>query len=153
MYDLVLAAHSWIRWAVVLLGLAAVVLAIRGASGRRAWTSADNKAGLFFVTALDIQLLLGLLLYFAFSPYTALAMDDFGGAMSTSHLRFWAVEHPFGAIIALALAHVGRVKIRKTADPARKHRLAAIFFGLALLAILISIPWPGTPNARPLFPR
>jgi hypothetical protein len=28
--------------------------------------------------------------------------------------------------------------------------VAAIFYGLALAAIAAAIPWPGTPNARPL---
>jgi hypothetical protein len=52
-------------------------------------------------------------------------------------------------LVALGLAHVGRVRIRK-ADISRRGKLAAIFFGLALVAILASIPWPGVPNARPL---
>ena len=153
MYETVLLVHSWVRWAILLFGLLAVFRAIAGWSGARPWTAADDKAGLFFIIALDIQLLLGLLLYFAYSPYTTLAMDHFGSAMRTPDLRFWAVEHPFGAIVGIVLAHVGRVRIRKTADLVRRHRLAVIFFGLALLAILISVPWPGTSNARPLFPR
>jgi hypothetical protein len=33
----------------------------------------------------------------------------------------------------------------------RRHKLAAIFFGLALVAILATIPWPGMPAGRPLF--
>jgi len=52
-------------------------------------------------------------------------------------------------LVAITLAHVGRARIRK-ADIARRHRLAAIFYGLALVSILASIPWPGTPNGRPL---
>ena len=41
-------------------------------------------------------------------------------------------------------------EIRKTTDGSRKHRLAMIFFGVALVVIIISIPWPGMPVARPL---
>jgi hypothetical protein len=100
---------------------------------------------------LDLQLLLGLALYFILSPITGNVFQDFGGAMSNAVLRFWAVEHVFGMVIGVALAHVGRVRVRKTADAARRHKLAAIFFGLALVAILAAIPWPGTPAARPLF--
>jgi hypothetical protein len=92
----------------------------------------------------------GLLLYFVYSPFTAAAMQDFGAAMRDPGLRFWAVEHTFGMALAIVLAHVGRVRVRK-ADASRKHRLAAIFFGLALIAILVSIPWPGTANGRPLW--
>ena len=49
----------------------------------------------------------------------------------------------------MALAHVGRVRARRT-DSLRRHRVAAIFYGLALIAILVSIPWPGSAHARPL---
>jgi hypothetical protein len=94
--------------------------------------------------------LLGLLLYLFLSPFTSLAFDDFGAAMRNSALRFWAVEHVLGMLIGIALAHIGRARIARAAA-ARKHRLAAIFFGLALLAILVSIPWPGMPNGRELF--
>jgi predicted membrane channel-forming protein YqfA (hemolysin III family) len=71
--------------------------------------------------------------------------------MRTSGIRFWAVEHLLGMVIAIALAHVGKSRIRKAATDARRHRLALIFFGLALLAVLVSIPWPAMPNGRPLF--
>jgi hypothetical protein len=101
----------------------------------------------------DVQLLLGLLLYFVYSPYTALALDDFGNAMRSSDLRFWAVEHPFGPIVGLALLHIGRARAKKMTDGLRKHRTTAIFFALALIAIAAAIPWPGTPHPRPLIPR
>lgn len=148
MYSGTLLVHSWLRWAVLIAGLIVVARALAGASGRKPWTPADDRASLWFTIALDVQLLIGLLLYFALSPFTADAMRDFGAAMRTG-LRYWAVEHPFGMLIGLALAHVGRVRIRK-ADLSRRHRVAAIFFGLALLVILASIPWPGMSSGRPL---
>ena len=150
MYSAVLLIHSWLRWAVLLLGLVAVFRGIGGWSGARMWTRVDERAGFLFTTTLDVQMLLGLLLYFALSPFTSVALNDFGAAMKDSGLRYWAVEHVFGMLIAITLAHIGRARIRKAAA-ARKHRLAAIFFGLALLAILASIPWPGMPNGRELF--
>lgn len=148
MYSGTLLVHSWLRWAVVITGVLVVLRAIAGASGRRLWTPADDRAALWFTIALDLQLLVGLLLYFVLSPFTTDAMKDFGAAMRTPALRFWAVEHVFGMLIGIALAHVGRVRIRK-AEMSRRHLVAAIFFSIALLAILASIPWPGTPNGRP----
>jgi hypothetical protein len=38
----------------------------------------------------------------------------------------------------------------RRADSLRRHKVAAIFFGLALVVMLASIPWPGTPAGRPL---
>jgi hypothetical protein len=149
MYSAALFMHSWIRWAVILAGLYAFVRAALGTSRRSPWTPADDRAGFWFVTALDLQMVFGLILYFLLSPLTAVALHNFSGAMKDPILRFWGAEHPFGMIIGIALAHVGQVRARKT-DSLRRHRVAAIFFGLALVVILASIPWPGSPHGRPL---
>jgi hypothetical protein len=148
LYAIVLTIHSYLRWLVVLAGLIAFVRAAAGAVGRTPWTPADERAGFWFVTVLDAQVLLGLILYFV-SPFTHQAFGDFGAAMRDSILRFWAVEHILGMVIGLGLVHLGRVRTRRT-DSLRRHRVAAIFFGLALAVILGSIPWPGMPAGRPL---
>jgi peptidoglycan/LPS O-acetylase OafA/YrhL len=95
-------------------------------------------------------MLLGLLLYFWLSPITTAALHDFGGAMANSGMRFWAVEHLVGMILGIALAHIGRGRLKRMTDDAKRHRTIAISFTLALLIILASIPWPGSPNGRPL---
>ena len=148
-YAVLLTIHSWFRWVVILAGLGAFLRGAAGSSGRKSWTPADDRAGFWFVTALDLQVLLGLLLYVFFSTSTPRGFADFGAAMKDSTLRFWAVEHVAGMLIGVALAHIGRVRSRK-ADSLRRHKVVAIFFGLALLAILASIPWPGMAYARPL---
>jgi hypothetical protein len=150
-YPFVILLHSWLRWALIILALYAIVRAISGASSGRAWQPADERAGRLFLIALDVQVMLGLVLYFLLSPITRGALSDFAGAMQVSATRYWAVEHVFGILIGVALAHRGRTRVRAIPDAARKHKVAATFFILALLAILASIPWPGTPNARPLF--
>lgn len=149
MYAAALILHSWIRWAVILAGLYAFARSVLGTSRGSQWTPADDRAGFWFVTAVDFQMLLGLILYFFLSPFTAQALHNFGGAMKDATLRFWAVEHAVGMVIALALVHIGRVRARKT-DSLRRHRVAAVFFGLALLLIFASIPWPGSVHGRPL---
>ena len=140
MYGIVLIIHSWLRWAALAAGVAAV--ARGGAQG--------SSTGRWFIMLLDIQMLLGLLLYFVLSPFTTAALGDFGAAMKTPQLRFFAVEHVFGMVIGIALAHVGGAKIKK-APAERRGKLAMIFYGLALVAILASIPWPGMTAGRPLF--
>ena len=151
MYTTVLALHSWLRWAVVIAALIAALRAVSGVVRRRRWTRADDRAGFWFVNLIDLQMLLGLIMYFFLSPITKAAMLDFGKAMSNSGLRFWAVEHVFGMIVAIAIAHAGRARTKKVRDDVSRHRVAAICFVLALLAIVVSSPWPGTPNGRPFF--
>ena len=152
MYSSTLIFHSLLRWVVLLAGLLAVARACAGWSGRRPWTTADNRAGIWFTAALDLQLLAGLLLYLVLSPLTQMAFENIAATMGDTSLRFWSVEHPFGMLIALVLAHVGRVRIRKATTDASRHRSATILFAIAMVVILLSSPWPGTSNARPLLP-
>ena len=116
MYSGVLLVHSWLRWAVLIVGVVAVVRGMAGWTGGRPWLRADDRTGYWFAMLLDVQMLLGLLLYFALSPFTRQAMADFGAAMQNSGLRFWAVEHVLGMAIAITLAHVGRARVKKATD-------------------------------------
>lgn len=142
MYPFILSLHNIVRWLILIAALAAIVKALIGWFGKREWTKNDNLAGLFYVSMLDLNVLLGLILYIFLSPLTTQAIfNDFGAAMADSTLRFFAVEHLAMMIIALVLAHIGRSISKKAVDTARKHRAAAIWFIISLLVILISIPW------------
>ncbi len=145
MYNAVLILHSFVRWLVIVIGIVAFVRAFRGLYGKEMWTPADDRVGMAFTMSMDVQVLLGLLLYVFFSPLTRIIFRDFGAAMANAGTRFFAVDHIFLMIVALVLAHVGRAASRRAQAAAAKHRRAAIFFGLALLLILVSIPW-----SRPL---
>src|SRR5262249_14970248 len=100
---------------------------------------------------LDIQMLLGLLLYLVLSLFTAEAMRDFGAAMRNAPLRFFAVEHLTLMLAAVILAHVGRVLARKAATPDAKRMRLMFSFGFVTLLMLLGIPWPGLASGRPLF--
>ncbi len=151
MYELTLVLHGALRWAVIGVGLYAVARAIAGWAGRNDWTGADDSAGKWFTILLDTQLVIGLLLYGVLSPLTRAVFSDFGGAMGDRVLRFWAVEHSFGMLLGLIAVHVARARTRRTVDAVRKHRIAAIGFGIGLLIILMSIPWPFMSYGRDLF--
>jgi membrane protein DedA with SNARE-associated domain len=63
-------------------------------------------------------------------------------SMKDSVLRFFLVEHISLMIIAIILITVGYVKSDRAADEFRKHKLLIIYYSIALILILISIPWP-----------
>ena len=151
MYEAVLFLHSWLRWAVLLAGLLVVARAISGRGQHRPWTPTDDAAMKWFVILVDIQMLLGLGLYIFLSPATKAAFADFGAAMRTAPLRFWAVEHATGMVAAVVLVHVGRVMSRRGINGEVKHQRALTCTVIALLLMLISIPWPGMANGRELF--
>lgn len=152
MYATLLVIHSLLRWIVLVAAVIALIRAFGGWTSGRPWTPVDERVGKQFLLFFDIQLLVGVLLYAVFSPLTQVAFSDFGAAMGNSVLRFWAVEHLIGMLIAVALAHVGRVRARRLADSTSRHRTTAIFFGLSMVVMLVSIPWPFMSAGRPLFP-
>jgi hypothetical protein len=147
MYPLILGLHNLVRWVALILAIVATVGAFSGWFGKRQWSERDRKIGSFFAIAMDIQLLLGLILYFVYSPLTRTALADFGAAMGVADLRFFAIEHFFYMFLALVFAHLGSVLARRAPDSKAKFQRAAIFFGLSLLLILLGIPW-----TRPLIP-
>jgi hypothetical protein len=149
MYTTVLTVHSWVRWIALVAAVGTTLAALRGKV--EGSTSLADRWGMVAMMVLDVQLLLGLLLYFVVSPNMRAILDNFGGAMKDPALRFWAVEHTSAMFAAIALAHVGRVLARKATTPAAKRTRLLICFGLATLLIIVGMPWPGRPGGRELF--
>ncbi|HWY99164.1 MAG TPA: hypothetical protein VNY36_08770 [Bacteroidia bacterium] len=56
--------HSFLRWIVLLLLLAAIFKSLNGMMSKRAYAPSDNKISLFLLISAHIQLLVGLALYF-----------------------------------------------------------------------------------------
>lgn len=140
MYQLVLSIHNAWRWVVVLIIVIAIVQFLMGWLQKQSWTPAARRTLLLYTTALDIQLLLGLLLFFI-SPLTTSAFSNFGEAMRNSGQRFFLVEHTVMMLIAVIVAHVTSVITRKQATDAGKFRVAAIGAIVATIAILVGMPW------------
>jgi hypothetical protein len=147
----VLVLHNIMRWAVLLFGIWTVVNALSGVMSKRTYSGNDNRSNLFFMISCDIQLLIGLSLYFSNSWFDKVK-EGMGVVMKNGYDRFFAVEHAAMMILAWILVHVGRTSVKKASTDASKHKKMLLFFGLALLLILASIPWPfRTEIARPLY--
>ena len=139
-YTVVLVLHNLVRWVVLLTAAWALVRAWSGWLGKRAWTTTDRRAGMFFGISLDIQMLLGLTLAFI-SPILQAAYADLGSLAMQDPFRFFLTEHMPLMTVAVVLAHIGTAAVRKAADDKGKHRRAAIWFTLVALAIVLAIPW------------
>ena len=151
MLTLMLALHSLIRWAAIAFGFVIVIRALSGMS-KGNFEDADGRFGRLFAISLDVQMLLGILMYLFFSTITTSAFENLGSAMSNSVTRFWIVEHPTMMPAALVFAHIGVVRVRKAPEAKAKHRNGLIFFGIAMLLILLGTPWPFSVAARPILP-
>ncbi|MBL7765182.1 MAG: hypothetical protein JNJ58_03740 [Chitinophagaceae bacterium] len=135
--------HSILRYAVLAVMIYAIARAFMGMQKSSPFTAADSQAGLFTTIICDIQLLLGLALYFI-GPLGLknIQNNGMGYVMKDSYSRFFAVEHITGMLIALALVHIGKAKSKKKDNDAAKHKTAFVYYLIALIIILASIPWP-----------
>jgi len=139
-YELILVMHDITRWLVLVVGIYAVVRAFLGWLGKKPWGKSDHSAGVSFTSIIDIQVLLGLVLYFV-SPITTGGLRNFGGAMKVADVRFFLVEHSLIMLIAVILAHIGSAQVKKATSDLQKHRRAALWYLGVLVLILAIIPW------------
>lgn len=132
--------HNLVRWLVLIAGVLAFVVMITGLSGRR-FGPGDRRAGLIYTAVIDLQLLVGLILFFV-SPITSGAMQNMGEAMSNTAMRFYLVEHTLMMVLAVVAAHIGYSQTKKAALPDRSRFMrGAIWYGISLLLIFLAIPW------------
>jgi nitrogen fixation/metabolism regulation signal transduction histidine kinase len=148
LYTLTLAAHNITRWVVLVLAIYALYRVFAGLFGKKEWSEADRKALSFYAISMDVQLLLGLLLYFVLGNWFNMMTSGMGNVMSNSSLRFFAVEHFSVMLIAVILAHVASIMAKRGSTDRAKFRNGAIFLTLSVLAVLVAIPWA----SRPLLP-
>jgi len=146
MYEALKGIHNILRWVVVLGGLYALYVSFSGLFSRAAWTKRDERAGLIFTSSLNLQLVIGLILYVV-SPLTVSAVRNMGAAMGDDELRFFAVEHLSLMLLAVVIAQLGYSLAKRAPDDAVKFRRSAVAYSLAALFIAFATPW-----WRPLLP-
>ena len=134
---LLIQIHSFLRWIVLILLLAAIIKSLSGLLSKRAYAPSDNKISLFLLISAHTQLLVGLALYFMSSK----VMFN-SGTMQNNIARFFTVEHSTMMLIAIALITIGRISSKKAVSDTAKFKKAFWFFLIALLVIFAAIPWP-----------
>ena len=141
MYQGLLHLHSTFRWVILILLLVAIYKSF--ADRNNAFTPGHKKTGLFLMITADVMFLVGIYQW-ATGPLGLKSIQTNGMSlvMKNSTLRFFAIEHFIGMIIAIALIHIGYGYSKKNIPDGIKHKRVLLFYGLALLIILISIPWP-----------
>lgn len=122
MHEVLLFLHNLVRWLVLATGLWALF-------------RPEARAGAFFAHTLTLQVVLGVVLAFV-SPLFQGALAALDQVMRTpGEARYFVAEHWVGGLVALGLAHAGLAQARKGRPRAR------LLFTLALLVLLLSIPW------------
>lgn len=127
--------HSLLRWAVLLLLLATIIKSLHGMITKRSFSKSDDKISLFMMISAHTQLLVGLLVYFT-SP-----MVQFGNT-SNAEVRFFTMEHSTMMIVAIVFMTLARILSKKGKTDASKFNRLFTYSFIALLIILMAIPWP-----------
>ena len=149
-YQLALEIHSIVRLALTLAALLMLVLGLQGLSGNRDWGVGSKMLLLFTMILADVQFLIGLGLYFAWSPAAKAARADYAAAMKDPTARFWAVEHAAAMIAAIVCVHLCKLFVKRAdGNDGSQHRQVALWFAIIVALLLWMSPWPFSHVERP----
>jgi uncharacterized membrane protein len=133
--------HNLLRWIILILLFVAIYQAFTKNKG-------VQKISLFLLISAHITLLLGLYQYFFGEKGIALFKAYGSEVMKNPSLRFWAVEHITGMIIAIVLITIARGKAKT-----ENYNVLKWLYLVALIIILAVVPWPFRAGiGRPWFP-
>lgn len=144
MYNTLLALHSFTRWLVLASLIFAIFRAYRGWVLKQSFLKFNDTVRHITATISQIQFLLGIALYLI-SPIVAYFLHNFNTAVHDRVMRFFGMEHITMMFIGISLISVGSAKAKRQATDPQKFKTMAIWFTIALLIILTSIPWSFSP--------
>jgi len=144
--------HSLLRWVILVFLLLSIFRQMT--AGNQPFGGRDKAFGLPLLIAAHLNFLIGLYQWIT-GPWglKMIQANGMGAVMKDSVMRFWAVEHSVMMLIGVVLITIGYGQ-RKSKHTARvQHRRALIFYILALIVILMAVPWPFREViGRPWFP-
>ena len=80
MYTGFLHLHNTLRWLVLVVALITLAKYFMAWFSHNRWKKSDNLLGVIFTAVMDVQLVVGLALYFFISPITKAAFQNIGAA-------------------------------------------------------------------------
>jgi len=152
MHQTLLGLHSITRWLVLLSLLYSIYLAARGRLQHLQFTAYANFIRHTTATVSQVQLLLGLSLYMI-SPVVKYAMAESDTSHLVSEHVFFKYLHIWLMATSVVLITLGSAKAKRMETDTQKFSTMLFWFCLALLVILIAIPWPFSPLASRPFLR
>ena len=145
--------HNLLRWIILILLLVSIVKSYTGFSSKKQFDAGDKKFWLFTMIASHITLLLGLYQWtFGRIGLFSTNYSSVGAVMKDKVARFFLVEHPTLMILAIVFITLGHGMAKKSVDDTTKYKKAFRYFLIALVLILVAVPWPFREVARPWFP-
>lgn len=133
--------HSILRYFILAFALAVAALSLVGMMGKKEFRKSHKQLALGLMIFCDIQLLLGIVLYY--QKIIASGVLSAGNVMKDTYSRFYAVEHSVSMVIAIVLVHVGYSVTKKNMDADRKFKRLFWCSFIALGIFMAMIPWEG----------
>ena len=141
MYNLLVHLHSIGRWIILLLLLIAIFNSM--VAGSRPWIRTDARTGTILVIFTDLMFLIGLAIwFFGVRGFKQIQTMGMSAVMKDSVARFFAIEHISLMLVAAILIHIGKAQARMAISDKAKHRRTLLYYLIALIIILVAIPWP-----------
>lgn len=140
MYEIILRIHSLTPYLFLIIAVATIGRSIIELPKNTCSRSLKALARVTMVLA-HIQLLFGLMLLFFGDRAIAAYKMGMGTLMKNPDLRLAFVEHPLTMIIAVVLFTVGFSRAKKATDNVKKNRTILIFYSIALVLVLIRLPY------------
>lgn len=142
--------HSIFRWLVLSSLVLAIYTAFKGYQSKALFSQTANRIRHFTATIAHIQLIIGLVLYFQ-SPAVKQFMATPGWPQRITESLFFGAIHISFMISAVLIITLGSAFSKRKQTAPEKYKTMLIWFSLALVIILIAIPWPFSPLVqRPL---
>ena len=148
MYHHTLLLHSYYRWFIILTIIGQMIWLYSGHRSKKIFSSKDYKI-LIVITALyDLQLILGLILYFK-SPLVQYFWKDISFSIKQRELRFFGIEHVMMMSTAIILINFYTFCVFKKIGSYAFTYLFRRYIWIILI-IFSSIPWSFSPfTSRP----
>jgi hypothetical protein len=130
--------HQYWAYLVLLILVLATFNAVFKTIGKKEYHPRDFRVSLFTLIVSHIQLLIGMVLWFAADYFSEMSM---GEIMKNSVMRSNVVEHPLAMVLAVVFITMGYSKHKKQLTSTGKLKKIAIFYSIALLLVCAKIPW------------
>jgi len=149
MYPTLLVLHSVFRWLVLACLVLSICRAAIGLINDRQFTKTDNSIRHWTATAAHIQLTVGILLYTQ-SPLVASFWHHPQTGIYNLNLTFYSIIHLLLMLLSIVVLTIGSAMAKRKTMDREKFRTMLIWFSIALVLILIAVPWPFSPlSGRP----
>lgn len=119
-------AHGIWRYVVLITGGVAIGKCLIGWLESREWKPIDQRIVTYFITAVDIGVLLGLLVWLLEGRWDG---EDL--------LRSW--RHPALMLLALVIVHVGWIRAKAASDSKGRFARCTLFFAIGGAVILMGV--------------